>query len=91
MRSSVGVHSFLFYLTATRIQVAQNVAIPAASLCINRRLYKIATLKSVTITASEKRRAVMVDLLIGIGIPILQMISRESAWSVFLSRLFTRI
>ena len=80
-----------FAPTVTRIQVAENVAIPAASLCINRRLYHIATIKAVTITPSEKRRAVIVDLLIGIGIPILQVIARESAWSVFLSRLLTWI
>ncbi|KAG6328748.1 hypothetical protein ID866_10342 [Astraeus odoratus] len=43
------------------------VAIPSASLCINRRLYKIATVSTV------KRRAVLVDLCIGIGIPIVQM------------------
>ena len=66
-----------------RIQAALNVAVPAASLCINRRLYKIATIKSVTVTASEKRRAVMIDLLIGIGLPILQMITGESAWLAF--------
>jgi len=60
---------------AIRIQVALNVAIPACSLCINRRLYKIANMKAVMITRSEKRRAVIVDLLIGIGIPILEMIA----------------
>ena len=48
-------------------------------------------MKSVTVTASEKRRGIMVDLLIGLGIPILQVIGGESTWSVFLSRLLTRI
>jgi hypothetical protein len=72
-----------------RLQAGLNVAVPAASLCINRRLYKIATIKTVTVTPSEKRRTVMIDLLIGIGIPIIQMITRESAWSAFLSRLLT--
>jgi len=62
---------------ATRIQAALNVAVPASSLCINRRLYKIATMKSVVFTSSEKRRAVMYDLLIGVGLPILQIIARE--------------
>ena len=65
--------------TATHIQVALNVAIPACSLCINRRLYKIATMKAVVFTSSEKRRAVIYDLLIGVGIPILQIISGECA------------
>jgi pheromone a factor receptor len=48
------------------------VAIPAASLCINRRLYYIATANTVTNTKRQKRRAVMVDLVITLGIPILE-------------------
>ena len=63
------------HTAATRIQAALNVALPACSLCINRRLYKIATMKAVVFTPSEKRRAVIYDLLIGVGIPILQIIS----------------
>jgi len=59
---------------STRILVALNVAIPACSLCINRRLFKIATRKIMMPTGAEKRRAVITDLLIGIGIPVLQMI-----------------
>jgi len=59
-----------------RIQAALNVAIPACSLCINRRLYKIATIKAVMVTRSEKRRGVIIDLLIGLGIPLLQMITQ---------------
>ncbi|KAI9509914.1 STE3-domain-containing protein [Russula earlei] len=57
---------------AVHIQVGLNVAISACSLCINRRLYKIATAKGV-ITDNEKRREIIVDLLIGLGIPILQI------------------
>ncbi|TFK26924.1 pheromone B alpha 1 receptor [Coprinopsis marcescibilis] len=49
-------------------------AIPAASLCINRRLYHIASVQSVTVSKAEKRRAIMVDLAIGLGLPILGMI-----------------
>jgi len=37
----------LNHLTVTRIQAGLNVAIPACSLCINQRLYKIATIKAV--------------------------------------------
>lgn len=58
----------------TRIMVGAAVAIPAASLCINRRLYYIARAKSVTHSKAEKRRGVMVDLAIGIGIPVAEMI-----------------
>jgi hypothetical protein len=53
-----------------------SVAIPAASLCINRRLYLIATVKTVTTTKAMKRRAIMIDLAIGVGIPVLEMILR---------------
>ncbi|KAI9435850.1 fungal pheromone STE3G-protein-coupled receptor [Lactarius indigo] len=59
----------------TRFQIGLNVAIPACSLCINRRLYKIATTKAVMVTPAEKRRAVIIDLLIGLGIPILQILA----------------
>lgn len=59
---------------SARIIVGTAVAIPAASLCINRRLYHIASVKSVTITRAEKRRNIMIDLLIGLGLPILQMV-----------------
>ncbi|KAF5353301.1 hypothetical protein D9756_007944 [Leucocoprinus leucothites] len=58
---------------STRIMVGASVAIPAASLCINRRLYKIASCQSASICHSEKRRAVIIDLAIGLGIPFLQM------------------
>ncbi|KAI0250459.1 STE3-like pheromone receptor, partial [Lactifluus subvellereus] len=58
---------------ATRIQVGLNAAIPACSLCINRRLYKISTVQTSMATRAGKRREVIIDLLIGLGIPILQM------------------
>jgi len=59
---------------AIRIQIGLNVAISACSLCINRRLYKIATAKVVVVSGTEKRRAMLIDLLIGLGIPILQIV-----------------
>ncbi|KAJ7643057.1 pheromone receptor [Mycena polygramma] len=58
---------------STRLIVGIAVAIPAASLCINRRLYKIASSSTVSISKAEKRRAVLVDLAIGLGIPFVQM------------------
>ena len=81
----------LRYPTVTHIQIGLNVAIPACSLCINRRLYKVATINAVMVTRSEKRRAIMIDLLIGVGIPILQMIVREFAYSFPSNRLFTQM
>ncbi|KAI0040542.1 STE3-domain-containing protein [Auriscalpium vulgare] len=59
---------------SSRLVVGAAVAIPAASLCINRRLHAIASIQSTTVTRAEKKRAVIIDLSIGLGIPLLQMI-----------------
>ncbi|KII84143.1 hypothetical protein PLICRDRAFT_57948 [Plicaturopsis crispa FD-325 SS-3] len=59
---------------STKFMIGASVAIPAASLCINRRLYYIASVQSVTITKAEKRRSVITDLSIGLGIPLVQMV-----------------
>ncbi|KAI6002477.1 STE3-domain-containing protein [Pisolithus orientalis] len=61
----------------SKFMIGCAVALPAASLCINRRLYYIVSVDSVTRTRAEKRRDVLVDLSIGLGIPILEMILRE--------------
>ncbi|KAF9007127.1 pheromone A receptor-domain-containing protein [Cyathus striatus] len=52
---------------STRFTVGLSVAIPAASLCINRRLYKIASCTTAHMARAHKKRAVMIDLLIGLG------------------------
>ncbi|KAF8207432.1 pheromone A receptor-domain-containing protein [Mycena galopus ATCC 62051] len=57
----------------THFQAGFNLAIPACSLCINRRLYHIAALRSVTKTRAAKRRAIWEDLAIGLGLPLLQI------------------
>ncbi|KAJ7164082.1 pheromone A receptor-domain-containing protein [Mycena filopes] len=58
---------------SSRIIIAVSVGIPASSLCINRRLYNIATCQTVSMTKALKRRAVMIDLAIALGLPILQL------------------
>ncbi|KAK0460303.1 pheromone A receptor-domain-containing protein [Armillaria novae-zelandiae] len=58
---------------STRINIAASVAIPAASLCISRRLYKISACQTVTVTREDKRRDIIVDLLIGVGLPLLEL------------------
>ncbi|KAF7974532.1 hypothetical protein HWV62_13763 [Athelia sp. TMB] len=58
----------------SRFMTGMAVGIPCAALCIQRRLYLIATVRSVTTTKAEKRRAIYVDLAIGVGIPVLEMI-----------------
>jgi len=64
----------LHLLSASRLIIGLSIGIPAASLCINRRLYIIASVKSATVTKAEKRRAIMVDLAIALGLPFLEMI-----------------
>ncbi|KAJ3559563.1 hypothetical protein NM688_g264 [Phlebia brevispora] len=59
---------------SSRVIVAMAVALPAASLCIMRRLYKIASVQIAGISYAEKRKAVMIDLSIGLGIPVLQIV-----------------
>lgn len=65
-------------LIATRFMVGLAVGLPTSLLVINRRLYKIASRNQAIAMKADKRRAVYVDLLIGLSIPILQMILRES-------------
>jgi len=57
----------------TRFMTGLAVGIPAASLCINRRLYNIASIQSVTFSKEDRRRAIAIDLAIGLGIPVLVM------------------
>ena len=64
------------FSTASKFIIGVSVAIPAASLCINRRLYHISCVRVVSPTKFDKRRAMMVDLAIGVGIPVLVMALR---------------
>ncbi|KAJ7190871.1 putative fungal pheromone GPCR, STE3-type [Mycena pura] len=53
-----------------RIIIAASVGIPAASLCITRRLYQIASVQAVGISKAEKRRAAIIDALICVLFPL---------------------
>ncbi|QRV82261.1 STE3-type pheromone receptor [Ceratobasidium sp. AG-Ba] len=53
--------------------IGMSIGLVMAGLCINRRLYDIATIKSVTIDRDSRRRRIMVDLLLGVGFPIVVM------------------
>ncbi|KAI0920344.1 hypothetical protein AcV5_010544 [Taiwanofungus camphoratus] len=59
---------------STKFLIGAGVGIPASSLCINRRLYKISSIQAATITREDKRRAVFEDIAIGVGVPTLIMI-----------------
>ncbi len=67
----------LISCAATRFTWGASHGVLAASLVINRRLYKIATTSSVSITRAEKRRTILVDMAIGLSIPIIHIILRE--------------
>jgi hypothetical protein len=61
---------------ASKFSVGVSMAVSAASLCINRRLYRIACIRVVTTTKADKRRAILVNLAIELDIPVLVMILR---------------
>ena len=63
----------------TRIQAGSYIATPACTLCIYRRLYKILVRQAVMVPRAEKRREVVVDLLITAGLPVLAMGFRKYA------------
>ncbi|KAF9459379.1 pheromone receptor [Collybia nuda] len=67
-------HAPIWCDISIRIILGASMAIPAASLCINRRLYRISRLTTVKITKAEKLRDIGVDLAIALGVPILFII-----------------
>nr|QPG55753.1 pheromone receptor [Auricularia cornea] len=58
---------------STKIIVGLSMAIPLASLCINRRLYNIATMQAVAVTKAQKKRDVIIDTLIAVLVPMIFM------------------
>ncbi|KAF4611746.1 hypothetical protein D9613_004064 [Agrocybe pediades] len=58
---------------SSKFLLGAGVGITASSLCISRRLHNIATTQNVSISLAEKRRAIIIDLLIALGIPVLVM------------------
>nr|AHL45283.1 pheromone receptor STE3.3.1 [Pleurotus eryngii var. eryngii] len=59
-----------------RILMGASVGIPAASLCINRRLYHIASIQAVSVSRGEKRRDVLIDTLICVVFPMVYIALR---------------
>lgn len=58
---------------SSKFIIGVGYGVPAAALCINRRLYRIASVKTVMVSKAEKRKAVFVDLAIGLVIPMIGM------------------
>lgn len=59
---------------SSKIIIGVSVGIPASVLCISRRLYTLTAVQTVSITPADKRRMVLVDLCIAVGIPVIVMI-----------------
>jgi len=57
-----------------KFQIGMSVGIPAACLCISRRLYHIATFQFTGADNSNKRHTIAKELLLTAGLPILVMI-----------------
>ena len=64
----------LIHVIATKFYVGVSVAIPAIVLCINRRLYMLASPTSIIPSKADENRELIIDLIIGIGLPIIIMI-----------------
>ncbi|TFK95986.1 fungal pheromone STE3G-protein-coupled receptor [Pterulicium gracile] len=61
----------IFCDISIRISAGASIGIPAASLCIVKRLYTISTVQSAQTTRAEKRRVVLIDSLICILFPLI--------------------
>lgn len=58
---------------ASRWLIASSVGIPTASLLISKRIYHIANITTVQSSRADRRRMVLIDTSIGLGIPIVQV------------------
>ncbi|KAI0641059.1 STE3-domain-containing protein [Trametes meyenii] len=57
----------------THFTIGSSIGVCCASLVINRRLYHIANISAVSMTKSDRRRNIISDLAIGLGIPCVSM------------------
>ncbi|KAF6760028.1 pheromone A receptor-domain-containing protein [Ephemerocybe angulata] len=58
---------------STRLTIGSAIGIQCASLCINRRLFYISSVQTVTTSKRDKRKEVLVDMSIGVLIPFMMM------------------
>ena len=64
----------LIHVIATKFSTGITTAMPATILCINRRLYTLASPTSIIPSKADKNRERIIDLVIGIGLPIIVML-----------------
>ena len=60
-----------YLVIASRFNVGISFAIPAAVLLINRRLYLLASPITIVPSQADKNREIIIDLVIGIGLPVI--------------------
>ncbi|KAI0270612.1 pheromone A receptor-domain-containing protein [Gloeopeniophorella convolvens] len=60
-----------------RVQTALSVAIPACALCITRHIYRATRAVAARPSQDELRRAALMDLVIGVGVPFVWQIVFE--------------
>ena len=68
------VSPVLIHVIASKFIVGITIAIPATVLSINRRLYMLASPTSIIPSKADKNRELIIDLVIGIGLPIIVML-----------------
>ncbi|TFK26911.1 STE3-like pheromone receptor [Coprinopsis marcescibilis] len=59
---------------SSKLIIGVSIGIPASILCISRRLYCIISVQTSSITRGDKRRMVIIDLCIAVGLPVIIMI-----------------
>lgn len=60
-------------LSVSKLIIGANMAIPASCFCLALRLEGIASVRSVKRTHSDKRRKMLSDIAICVGLPLIQM------------------
>ncbi|KAJ7293830.1 pheromone A receptor-domain-containing protein [Mycena rebaudengoi] len=77
----------LTVLAAIRITMAASMSLPSSSFCINRCLYNIANIRTISVSKAEKRCSVVIDSLICGLFPIvytaLQYIVHGHRYNIF--------
>ena len=68
------VSPVLTHVIASKFVLGISSAMPATILCINRRLYMLASPTSMIPSKADKNRELIIDLVIGIGLPIIVML-----------------
>ncbi|KZP13965.1 STE3-like pheromone receptor [Athelia psychrophila] len=59
---------------SSKLLLGAGIGIPASSLCISRRLYNIAAVQATSSSRQDKRRALIGDLCIAVGLPVVVMV-----------------